>query len=165
MSFAYYSELTVSVWRQLFRSAWNDFKARFDGILDNFSRHRKLIESQFLLLQASHHKNDTAAMGSKLDEMLKNLAAAKSLIEKDETRRKTERLSAIQEWIGGSHPGVIHEMLLNVRNEYPSTGKWVENQATVSSWINDDLPRSSALWMHGMPGAGKFCHYRDENWN
>lgn len=159
MPFAQNADLTVSVWRQLFRSAWNDFKARFDGILDNFSRHRKLIESQFLLLQANLYKTDAATLTSKLDELLKDLAAAKSSIEKDEMRRKTERLSAIQEWIGGSHPGVIHEMLLNVRNDYPRTGKWVETYATVSSWINDDLPRSSTLWMHGIPGAGKFLRH------
>ncbi|KEF62317.1 uncharacterized protein A1O9_00289 [Exophiala aquamarina CBS 119918] len=151
------------IWRQLFRSAWNDFTANFDGILKNFSRHNQLIESQFLFLHARQYESDRGTtathrteLTSKLNALSQELHNAHSLLQQAEEERKAERLHAIQEWIGGNHPGVVHEMILEARADYSSTGNWVKNYAAVSSWINDDLPRSSTLWMHGMPGAGKF---------
>ncbi|KAK5057581.1 hypothetical protein LTR84_011581 [Exophiala bonariae] len=150
------------VWRQLFRSIWNDFKANFDGILQNFGRHRRLIESQFALLQARQHEADRidtethrAHLKSELSSLSRELHSAQRLLERAEEERKRERLSSIKEWIGGSNPGVIHAEMLKVRDDYSETGNWIKSSSEVSCWLNDDIPRSSTLWMHGMPGAGK----------
>lgn len=146
----------------MFRSTWNDFKAKFDGILQNFGRHRRLIESQFLLLQARQHESDRITTNahrtqitSELGRLSQELHKAQSLLEQAQEQRNAERMSPIQEWIGGSNPGVIHESMLRARADYPETGSWVKNCPEVSSWLNDELPRSSTLWMHGLPGAGR----------
>lgn len=129
-----------------------------------------MIESQFLLLHARQYEGDRVTTAthrteliSKLNALSQELHDAHFLLQQAEKQRKDDRLRTIREWIGGSHPGVIHETILEARADYPRTGKWIETCAAVSSWINDDLPRSSTLWMHGMPGAGKFFPYLQAN--
>ncbi|KIX96919.1 uncharacterized protein Z520_07033 [Fonsecaea multimorphosa CBS 102226] len=148
--------LNRSGWRKLFRSAWSDFHAKFDGILRNLRQHRRLIESQFNLLQARQHEahrievlKEIQKWGAKLDD------ARESLKRREESRRDEQR-AAILEWLAaGRSTRDSHERARKAREDYPHTGLWITQNEKVSSWLTDDIPKSSVLWMHGIPGAGK----------
>ena len=134
---------------------WGDFNARFDGTLRNLDRHRQLIESQFILLQAQQHESDRDRLFRDIKNLEDSLQEARISLEHGEKDRKAMQLRAVQEWIAGYDPTALHERTLQDREEYAQTGIWIKNSEKVANWLNDDLPRSSMLWMHGIPGAGQ----------
>ncbi|OQV01238.1 NACHT domain-containing protein [Cladophialophora immunda] len=142
-------------WRQLFRSAWGDFKTKLDGILRNLDRHRRLIESQFNLLQARQHEAHHTDLLNEIQNLEQQVRKAGDWLKSREESRKAEQLSGIRDWIAGNNTSDSHELALRDREDYAQTGLWITQNEKVSSWLTDDLPRSSILWMHGIPGAGK----------
>ncbi|OAP56381.1 hypothetical protein AYL99_09560 [Fonsecaea erecta] len=147
--------LSRPAWRQLFRSSWSDFKAKFDGILRNLARHRRLVESQFILLQARQHEAHHTEVLKEIQALELEMQFTRGLLEGEQEARRKRQRSAICEWIAGNSTYDSHERAQRDRRDYAQTGLWIIQNEKVSSWLSDDLPRSSMLWVHGIPGAGK----------
>jgi hypothetical protein len=48
-----------------------------------------------------------------------------------------------------------HESFCEVRRQNQGSGDWIMQNETTTSWMEDDAPRHSVLWLNGIPGAGK----------
>jgi hypothetical protein len=129
------------VWRQIFRAAWKDFDARFKGTLESLRRHKDLIESQATVIHFQQYQADTRKFMQQLDNQ-----------EKIERERKYLRSL---EWISGAQSKLDHESFCDTRKEFPGSGKWILTQEDIQNWKDEDIPMTSALWLNGIPGAGK----------
>ncbi|KAK8040668.1 hypothetical protein PG991_000456 [Apiospora marii] len=121
------------------------FKQRkFRQILDQLQRHRTLLDSQALQvhIQSLHtYRHDREVL---LDQEYRQRV--------DETQR---HFLSLMNWISPAESHVDHEQLLSLRECYPGTGDWVLDKPHMKSWIESSIPRSSSLWLYGIPGAGK----------
>lgn len=129
-----------TVWRQVFRSAWKDFKTRFQHIVDGLHHHRELIESQANLLHIRQYQADRLAMVAQLDSL-------------EETERQ-KKYVAIMAWILGVDTKLDHDSACEARTGYPRSGRWILRNFEFQNWKEADTPVSSILWLNGIPGAG-----------
>lgn len=134
--------LQRTVWRQVFKSMWKDFKTRFQHILDRLRDHRALIESQATLLHLQQYQDDRVKLLDGLDRT-----------EKAENNRKYKE---VLEWVSGAKSMVDHESTCEVRSDYPESGKWILKNEKFRNWRHAEGPISSVLWLNGIPGAGMF---------
>jgi len=132
---------TLPTWRQAFRSIWKDFNSRFEHILRDLRRHKELIESQATALHFQQYQADRQIIFEKFE-----------LLEIAETKRK---YSAVLQWFAGADSLLDHEDTCKVRHEFPTTGHWILKHSKYSTWRMDDVPRTSTVWLNGIPGAGK----------
>jgi hypothetical protein len=129
-----------TVWRQVFRSMWKDFKTRFQHILDDLRRHRELIESQANLLHIQQYQRDRVKTLDQLDRL-------------EETEGQ-KRYVAVMEWVLGGQTKLDHDSACDARSEYPGSGRWLLKNPELENWKEADTPVSSILWLNGIPGAG-----------
>jgi hypothetical protein len=132
--------LQGTVWRQIFKSIWKDFKTRFQHILDRLREHRVLIESQATLLHFQQYQADRVRLLHSLD--------------KSEEDKHDKKYKEVLEWISGAKFMVDHESACDVRSEYPDSGHWILKNNKLQNWRHADTPISSLLWLNGIPGAG-----------
>ncbi|KAK8073631.1 hypothetical protein PG994_004530 [Apiospora phragmitis] len=125
-------------------SMWKTFKSDFHQILDQLQRYRKLLDSQALQVNIQSLQTYQRDREVLLEEhRLRRI---------DETQK---RFLLLMNWIAAAESYVDHEQLLEVSKKHPETGNWILEQQDVKDWIESSIPRSSSLWMHGIPGAGK----------
>ena len=127
--------------RQIFRSAWKDFKTRFQHILDDLCRHRTLIESQANLVQIQQSQRDYA-----------QLQLSFSKIEEAERKEKT---LAIINWLSSADVALDQEAAEAAQCEHPGSGSWVFENEIVKPWIDPNNSLIPYVWLLGIPGAGK----------
>ncbi len=134
-----------TAWKQFFRSSWKTFNTNFQCILSNLSRHKNLIESQASLAEYEQAK-------------LARLAAQNSF-EQTAKGEKSRRLTAVIEKV---HPPNIlndHEQAVEVRQEYPETGRWILRSDQLKRWMDPLTTDVPVLWVNGIPGAGMLNNY------
>ncbi len=135
------ADTLCTVWRQVFRSAWKDFKTRFQHILDGLQHHRELIESQANLLHIQQYETDRLAVLAQLDNL-------------EETERQ-KKYVAIMQWILSAETKLDHYSACEARTEYQETGRWILRNFELQNWKEADTPVSSILWLKGIPGGGR----------
>lgn len=86
---------------------------------------------------------EIAQMHSELDELL--------------TLERQKKMKSVKEWLAvGDHVYEDHASYSQVRNEHPSTAKWILGHEVVEDWLRADSPTTPNLWVNGIPGAGTF---------
>ncbi|KAK8050947.1 hypothetical protein PG993_002332 [Apiospora rasikravindrae] len=72
----------------------------------------------------------------------------------EEDRKETQKTDVLR-WMAstGMSQERQHEILCNKRAS--DTGLWVLDNHTISSWMNDENPIASLVWLNGNMGAGK----------
>lgn len=135
-------KLKVSLaWKQLFRSAWKDFKTRFQHILDDLANHQALIERQASIIQIEEARTERAHVRNQF-----------MIIE--ENAQKKRRLDVIN-WLSAVDSILDQEDSATVRHEYPSTGKWILHNVKIKSWMDPKNSMIPIMWINGIPGAGR----------
>ncbi|KAH8594339.1 hypothetical protein B0O99DRAFT_574078 [Bisporella sp. PMI_857] len=129
------------MWKQLFRSAWNDFRTRFQHILDDLCRHKALIETQANLARIQESRNERAHVRNQFD-----------MIEDD--RRRRRHLDVIN-WLSAVDPRLDQEAARAIWQEYPASGQWLLVNEKMKAWMDSNSSLIPMLWMNGIPGAGK----------
>jgi hypothetical protein len=124
---------------------WNDFKSRFQHLLDDLKRQKDIVEGHANLSHIQNYESDRLKM---LEEF--NQARMK---------RVTEKKTFVLEWIGAPRSILDHESLCAVRQEeyeYTKTwtGRWILSHEDVQNWLATSVPKTSILWITAMPGAG-----------
>lgn len=101
--------------------------------------------------------------GEKLVALQHALEQAKISLNRLEQTRLDEQFERVLLWIAGP---VMSDYHASLRKDscHPGTGGWILECSKVSGWLRDDSPRTSTLWIHGIPGAGQYLVYnsRDE---
>ena len=128
-------------WRRMFRSMWKDFDARFKNILEGIRRHKELLESHATLSQFHKYHIDRQLEAERWKQL--------------ENDKADTRYLGIQEWLRPVDALADHVNVTQHWKEFPRSGEWIFNYVKYSTWRTDDVPRSSILWLHGIPGAGK----------
>ncbi|KAK2808656.1 hypothetical protein FQN50_004520 [Emmonsiellopsis sp. PD_5] len=130
-----------NVWHQVIRSAWKDFNVRFKQILDSLRSHKELIHRQSDLLHVVQYQKDRLIWNQKFDQI-------------EEAGRKRKYL-AVMEWTSCGRNKSDHESFVETRGEYKGSGDWILEHEKLKDWKKTSKPASSALWLNGIPGAGK----------
>jgi hypothetical protein len=76
----------------------------------------------------------------------------------EELRRRENNELDIRTWLSIPEyldPETIHADYKEKWAGDKVTGRWILQQKQISEWLNEDLPPSPILWMHGKKGAGK----------
>lgn len=130
------------VWRQIFRSAWNDFNTRFQHIIDSLRRHGSLVESQANIIQIQNCQTESARLSAALTKL-------------EDTDHKEKRLSTLN-WLSSTDANLDQESYIAVRDEDPDSGLWILHNEKIRIWANPDSALIPCLWVNGIPGAGAF---------
>ena len=134
-----------TAWKQLFRSSWKTFKTNFQCILSNLSRHKTLIESQASLAEYEQAKLARLAAQNSFEQIAKG--------------EKSRRLTAVIEKVHPPNCLNDHEQAVEVRQEYPETGKWILRSDQLKQWMDPLSTDVPVLWVNGIPGAGMLNYY------
>ncbi|RDW85274.1 hypothetical protein BP6252_02864 [Coleophoma cylindrospora] len=130
-----------STFQSFFRAAWKDYKSRFSHILDDLQHHKCLIESQANILQ--------------IQQTQAARTMAQDAFEKIFLAQRNDQYLALQNWLGAVNMRDIQEGFSNIRREYPSTGQWICRNETIKLWMDSQSSAVPAVWISGIPGAGK----------
>ncbi|KAF2261162.1 C2H2 domain-containing protein [Lojkania enalia] len=140
------------LWKKFFRSMWKDFGTKFNGILSNLRRHKELVESQAAVEHMQQYQKDRNQF-QRYEQDIRDMNAKLEVMIKDERDKK---FTALREWFGvGAQMTSDHELILQVRDKYPATGRWILEHEVIKVWMFADIPVSPMIWMTGIPGAGK----------
>ncbi|KAI6380633.1 hypothetical protein MCOR25_001569 [Pyricularia grisea] len=146
--------------KHIFRAVWNNFKSRFRPKLDDLHRLKELVDRQAAQLHISHYEADRTSTDTKWAQLFAELAENRKKYAAEKEHQSLQRYREILRWINA--PAVIrdHEEQLRVREDlHKATGKqtgiWILKHKEIQSWLGLDIPRSSIVWLHGFPGAGK----------
>lgn len=136
-----------------FRSLWRDFRSRFQHILDDLAQHKFLVESH---ANQIHIRDSTADRARIFQEF-----------ERISTQTANQKYEYVLRWINAPTAVEVHEDLVTMRNDFfkatgVQTGQWIIHDEKVKGWLDLDVPKTSTLWVHGIPGAGKRCPQREQ---
>lgn len=135
----------VEAWRQLFRASWNDFRTRFQGILENLRRHRDLLENQASLV------NFEAIQAARIAAENSTRAIEEALVK--------QQLISVRDWLCSAKVFNDQERYTEIRSHSANYGQWLLKCRQMISWMD---PASSAIplfWLHGIPGAGESIRF------
>ena len=130
----------TSAWRQLFRSSWKTFRTQFQYILSSLSRHKNLIESQASLAEYEQSKAARLIAQNSFEDVAK--------------AEKLRRFLAVTEKMHPANTLTDHEGVLETREEYPESGRWILRHPCLRNWMDFTHPNIPLLWVNGIPGAG-----------
>ncbi|KEZ43202.1 hypothetical protein SAPIO_CDS4876 [Scedosporium apiospermum] len=129
------------LWKQLFRHTWKNFRTRFNDTIQNFKRHKSLIESQATLAQfeeiCSIRKQQAEQLTFQREEAVKR------------------RAQAVRAWLAAESMTVHQDHFSALRHEYPGSGEWILKKNRVRQWLDVGSAAGPLLWLTGIPGAGK----------
>lgn len=128
------------MWKQLFQATWKNFRTRFSGIIDNFRRHKILIESQASIVQFEQFERARAVA----EEEFKTIRV-------NEDKR---RQIVVRDWLGSASTEADQEYYASIRAPYPETGRWLLEKKQVQTWLDPNSSSIPYLWLTGIPGAG-----------
>lgn len=131
-----------------FRSLWRDFRSRFQHILNDLAKHKDLVESHANQIHIRNYASDRARIFQEFERISKHTA--------------DEKYQYVLHWLNAPAAVGIHEDLVTMRNDFfkatnVKTGQWIIHDEKVKSWLNLDVPKTSTIWIQGIPGAGKRC--------
>ena len=67
---------------------------------------------------------------------------------------RLRRLLAVTEKINAPSTLTDHEVLTELRQEYPASGRWILQHPFFRNWKDFTCPHADLLWINGIPGAG-----------
>lgn len=131
-----------------FRSLWRDFRSRFQHILDDLGHHKTLIESHATQIHIRNSISERARIFQEFERISRHTA--------------DEKYEYVLRWLNAPDAVEIHEDLVTMRNDFfkatnVQTGRWIIHDEKVKNWLDLDVPKTSTMWVHGIPGAGKQC--------
>lgn len=153
-------------WRKTFAASWKDYDGPFQTLLRAFDSHgsflkRSLDNQQHQSVQDTHQVLNDHILQYQWD---RNYARRQA--EEAEIARKHKQCLDVIHWLhspGMDKPEMQYQdEFLNIRSEYPDTGKWILREDKVQDWIEADIPDHSLMWIHGKKGAG-MCHILSRN--
>jgi hypothetical protein len=80
----------------------------------------------------------------------------------EEDAQKKSRLEVVN-WLAAVDSVLDQEISAAIRDEYPSTGKWILQDIKIKSWMDPNNSMVPIMWMNGIPGAGNNqpIHWRE----
>ena len=79
---------------------------------------------------------------------------AQSSFEDAAKAERLRRLLAVIEKINAPSTLTDHEAFIEIRQEYPISGRWILQHPLFKNWKDFTCPHADLLWINGIPGAG-----------
>ena len=79
---------------------------------------------------------------------------AQSSFEDAAKAERLRRLLAVTEKINAPSTLTDHEILIELHQEYPTSGRWILQHPFFRNWKDFTWPHAGLLWINGIPGAG-----------
>ncbi|KAN0113190.1 NACHT domain containing protein [Hyaloscypha variabilis] len=135
-----------SMLRQFFRSLWKDFDSRFKHLLNDLKRQKEVVESHANQIHIQNYESDRLKIFEEFEHA--------------QARRAEERYMFVMQWISAAAVILDHEDHCAVRQEEYNatnhwTSRWILSNEEIEAWLAPQVPKSSMLWINGIPGAGK----------
>lgn len=122
----------------LFRSIWTTFESEFNGGLQKLALHSSVLEAETTL---AHRKYVHTALKPVVAHVERS-----SVTIMDQPQRRT-----IMTWLNAVD--AASDLVQHSRRRITGTGLWLVQESKFVQWHTSD--KSSILWLHGVPGAGK----------
>ena len=131
--------------RQFFRSLWKDFDSRFKYLLNDLKRQKEVVESHANQIHIQNYESDRLKIFEEFEHA--------------QARRAEERYMFVMQWISAAAVILDHEDHCAVRQEEYNatnhwTSRWILSNEEIEAWLAPQVPKSSMLWINGIPGAG-----------
>lgn len=132
-------------WKQAFHALWKNYRARFDGLIQNLARNRDLVDKE----AASFDIVESKACRQRLLED----------IDKREAERQEWQLRDTIAWLDLKGQDREQDELLDryLTSREAGTCEWILRHPVLSTWVDDD-EQEPLLWINGKPGSGKLLH-------
>lgn len=145
----------VIAWRTVFRALWMDFNTKFKYLIENLSRHRKLLQEQALALHMRSSQAQLLIIDKAIQETISKQDQALLKLEQAEQDRLSVEKARVLAWMGSKNVALDHhDDALKARVENTNSGRWLLQQQNIADWLHDEFPKNALLWLTGMPGAG-----------
>ncbi|OTA83135.1 hypothetical protein M434DRAFT_183549 [Hypoxylon sp. CO27-5] len=128
-------------WQAVFCATWNTFRTRFDVHIQNFKRHRRLLEN-----------HATLSLFEELKAIRDNQAETVRL-QLEST--KQQRQDRVRVWLSHEDMMSDQEHYIRIRRDHPGTGNWILKKRLVRTWLDLETEAGPIMWLAGIPGAGK----------
>ncbi|KAF3057116.1 Vegetative incompatibility protein HET-E-1 [Daldinia childiae] len=135
-----------SMIRLFFRSLWKDFNGRFHHIISDLKRQKALVESYATQIHIQNYEYDRRKTQEEFEQA--------------QAHRTSEKKAYIMQWMMAPKSLLDHEFLCSVRKEQldvtnRQTAHWILQHNEIEAWVAPQVPKSSIIWLSGIPGAGK----------
>lgn len=111
-------------------------------------------------LQWQKHHIDQGSQSRETADMHKRYLA--EVVQMDESLSKVlaaeqeKKLTTVRQWLAVGHQvHDDHKTFRKIRDEHPSTAKWILKHEAIVNWMRSDSPATPNLWVNGIPGAGR----------
>jgi cellulose biosynthesis protein BcsQ len=124
---------------------WKNYDTEFKGLIQKLTRHKDLVESCAALSQYRRYQEDMLDLKVKLDgqvhrhqeDMLKLNAKLDAQVEEEKFKKRIK----VREWLAVGQQAIEdHADLQKIRENYPSTAKWILDNALVKDWMGVRIP-------------------------
>ncbi|KAF3002829.1 hypothetical protein E8E14_006733 [Neopestalotiopsis sp. 37M] len=166
-------------WRTFFDAAWKTFKTDFKPIVESLKRHRALLADERLnaaVLEVQVTRNQTLTavdkssaetaraielLSQQVDEVYSQISQQMYSIEhkvensdaKERTAATLQELRLLTQKLKPPEYEADHQAASEQR--YHDSGKWFLQEPLFRQWSTSRMLPDTALYIHGMPGAGK----------
>ncbi|CAG8955427.1 hypothetical protein HYFRA_00010292 [Hymenoscyphus fraxineus] len=145
-----------TVWKQIFKSVWKDYKTRYQSVLNNLQQHKALLAEHATLLHMEQYQSDNQYIRGHIQVHELNHQELLRKLEYQEQAELKRKQSEVLSWFSAASTTLKeHEEFRVVRNTSAGNGSWILKNEKVNNWMELDTPESSVLWINGIPGAGK----------
>lgn len=134
-------------WKQLIHAVWKTFRSSIDGILFKLQSHRRLLNSQTVLVGVQETLRA-------IDELLETRRAIEDRCKNTEVADAEKRKREAAAWLSAADSTADHDDALSVFENDPGSGSWLFRQNLVEKWLDPQSLVDPLLWINGKPGAG-----------
>ncbi|KAH7012300.1 uncharacterized protein B0I36DRAFT_256992 [Microdochium trichocladiopsis] len=138
-----------SGWKLIFLTSWGRFQRKFNGILEDMTRHEALIDKEANARNIADARQMREDLRSWREENLLTQRAA-------DEELSSRQLAFVTSWlkVDESDQLAIFDALSVEGEAYPGTCDWLPNDESVRLFLKRH-PSTALLWLQGIPGAGK----------
>lgn len=140
--------IPTKAWRDLFHATWKTFDTRFGPIIQSLRRRQELLQSETVyasLEQVHVMRKEIANMHEE------NTRTA----EKHAQEEHQSRMSLIKNRLRATEYSADQEAATQTRKE-SGAGEWLFQEPQYVSWSDINTMNHSVLYIHGIPGAGRW---------
>ncbi|KAF4535903.1 Ankyrin repeat protein [Lasiodiplodia theobromae] len=145
----------TKVWKQLFHATWKTFRTDFQAILKSLQSHKRLLDSQGILIGAQ----EIQKVREQIENGIQESQIIREQIENERQQRQkdeeTRRRREVSTWLAAADSIEDQETATEARSKYPTSGVWMVRERLVTRWCDLHSQSEPCLWINGKPGAGK----------
>lgn len=128
-------------WNKLFKASWRDFTLKVDHIKESIARKSRAIENRVSITE--------------FEEIRRSQSIEDRNFNETKDTRDNKRRAMIRQWLSPFDCESEQARFRNTRSICEHPGRWLLNDSQFQKWFNPDHCETPAIWLSGIPGAGR----------